>query len=309
MLAPAGAILLWMRYGGSVYLPELAALVGGHILNAGLTIAFGAAAAAVTEHPSTGAIVTLSATAGTWIVSFFAAVQGGLWERVAAFTPSAIVADFQHGLIRLDSTLIAITLILTGLAAAAIWQQTGLHLSRRLARSAALAGLCAAVIAGCLFARMTWDVSENRMNSFPKADELALRTLHDPLRIVVHLAPEDPRRADLEHRALAKLRRVAANLDIQYLSSTSTGLYEQTAAGYGEITYSMNGRSTTSRATTVEAVLEAVYSVAAVQPPKESDEPVYRGHALNVAPTGAAAIFYGLWPTLTVLSALLTRRR
>ena len=40
--------------------PELATVALGHVLNAGLTIALAAAAAAVTDHPSTAAILTLS---------------------------------------------------------------------------------------------------------------------------------------------------------------------------------------------------------------------------------------------------------
>src|SRR5215467_6051005 len=50
-LAPAAAVALWKIYGGSIYAPELAAVVFGHLLNAGLMIALGAAAASITEHP------------------------------------------------------------------------------------------------------------------------------------------------------------------------------------------------------------------------------------------------------------------
>ena len=61
----------------------------------------------MTEHPSTAAILTLSVTVGTWIINFVAAVHGGVWERAAGYTPTAMVAEFQHGLIRLDVVLIA----------------------------------------------------------------------------------------------------------------------------------------------------------------------------------------------------------
>ena len=61
--------------------PELVTVALGHVLNAGLTIALASAAAALTEHPSTAAILTLSVTVGTWILNFVAAVQGGIWER------------------------------------------------------------------------------------------------------------------------------------------------------------------------------------------------------------------------------------
>jgi hypothetical protein len=118
MLAPLSAILLWKSYGGSIYSPELFTLVGGHLLNAGLTIGLAAAMASVSEHPSTAAILTLSITVGTWIVSFFGAIQGGWWERAAGYTPAAMVAEFQHGLLRLDTVLIALILILSGCGSA-----------------------------------------------------------------------------------------------------------------------------------------------------------------------------------------------
>ncbi len=93
-IAPLVAILLWKAYGGSVYPPELLTVGFGHLLNAGLTIAIAASAASIAEHPSTAAIVTLSITVGTWIINFVAAVQGGFWERLAMYTPTAMVADF-----------------------------------------------------------------------------------------------------------------------------------------------------------------------------------------------------------------------
>ena len=46
----------WTGYGGSLYAPEVGSLVVGHLLNAGLVIALAAAAAALSEHPSTAAI-------------------------------------------------------------------------------------------------------------------------------------------------------------------------------------------------------------------------------------------------------------
>src|SRR4051794_14315481 len=88
LLAPAAAIVLWKSYGGSTYAPELVTIVAGHLLNAGLTVALAAAAAEVTEHPSTAAIVTLTVTVGTWVINFIAAVHGGIWERAAGYTPT-----------------------------------------------------------------------------------------------------------------------------------------------------------------------------------------------------------------------------
>jgi ABC-2 type transport system permease protein len=308
-LAPLAAALLWKSYGGSVYSPELASVVFGHVLNAGLTIALASAAAAVTEHPSTAAILTLSVTVGTWILNFIAAVQGGFWERLAGYTPPAMVAQFQHGLVRLDVVLITLTLVTAGLAFAALWLRLGVPIRRRVHESLALAAVVLLVVLSAGATSPSWDLSENRMNSFPEVDEQTLAKIHAPLEIEVHLAPEDPRRADLDRKAIAKLRRVMPALRVQYISSTSIGLFEQTAPHYGEIWYDLGGKRQMSRATTAESALETIYDLAGVKPPAEKDDEVFRGHPLAVAPKGAAAVFYGIWPAATVIGAFFLRRR
>jgi hypothetical protein len=309
MLPPLSALLLWKIYGGTLYAPELATLIAGHILNAGLTIALAAAMSSFTEHPSTAAILTLSVTVGTWILDIFGAVQGGLWERAAGYIPAALVSQFEHGLLRLDTTLIAVVLIAAGLALAAIWMSLGTAVKRRAYQSAVLGLMAAGAILACTFATPSWDNSESRSNSFPEADERALRRIHAPLRIDVHLAPEDGRRVDLERHALAKLRRVMPKVQVRYLSSTSIGLFEQTSAGYGEIWYDLGGRRTMSRVTTAEGVLESIYSLANVTPPVETDDEVFRGHPLAAQSNGAGILFYGAWPAVFLAGGILVRRR
>jgi ABC-2 type transport system permease protein len=292
------AIALWRSYGGSIYVPELATVAAGHLMNAGLTIGLAAATASMTEHPSTAAILTLSVTVGTWILNFVAAVQGGIWERLARYTPTAMVAEFQHGLIRLDVAIAAVTLAVAGLALAAVWMRLGVPERRRVSESLGVAAVAAAVIAAGALTTTSWDTSESRRNSFSRGDEAALAAIPGPLSIEVHLAPEDPRRVDLEHRALSKLRRIRPDTQVRYVSATSIGLFEQTSAGYGEIWYDVQGRKAVSRSITAEALLENIYSLAGVTPPGEENDAIFRGHPLMARPRGAALVFYMLWPAL-----------
>ena len=306
--APLVAIVLWRTYGGAVYPPELAAILLGHILNAGLTVALAAATASVSEHPSTAAILTLTVTVGTWVLAFVAAVQGGVWDRAAGYTPTAMVAEFQHGLVPLDAVLVSLTLIAAGLLIAAIWMRLGVSVRRRASESVLVAAVSTALVVLWTLVTPSWDLSENRMNSFPEGDEQTLRHIAGPLRIEAHFAPEDPRRADLEHRALSKLRRVMPGVQVQYVSATSIGLFEQTAPHYGEIWYDLHGKRTMSRTTTAEGVLETIYELAGVAAPVETDEP-FRGHPLATPPKGAAPVFYLVWPALVLAAALIVRRR
>jgi len=307
-LAPAAAIALWLSYGGSLHVPELATVVLGHVLNAGLTIALAFTAASITTHPSTAAIVTLGVTVGSWILSFIAAVHGGRWAIAAGYTPTAMVAEFQHGLVRLDVLLIAFTFILTGLGLAAVWLRIGVAARRRTGESMALLVLMAVAMYLSTFVSPSWDLSESRMNSFAPADERALRQIRAPLQIEAHLAPEDPRRADLEQRVLSKLRRIMPKLKVVYVSNTSIGIFEQTSAHYGEIRYELGGRRSVSRVTTLEGVLESIYSLAGIVP-SDGSESEFRGHPLPVPPRGAALVFYLLWPALALAAAFFSHRR
>lgn len=307
-LAPLLAVVLWLGYGGHVAWTELGAVLLGHLLNAGLTVALAAAAAALTEHPSTAAILTLSVTVGTWILSFIAAVQGGLWERIAGYTPTAMVGEFQHGLIRLSVVLVGVVLVALGLSLAAIWLRIGVPVARRVAHSVAAAAVAAAALVASSTASASWDVSEQRYNSFSRNEEAALQRIAEPLHITAHLAAEDPRRVDLEKRVLSKLRRVLPDLDVRYVAATSIGLFEQTNEHYGEIHYQLGARSAVGRSTTVDGVLDTIYDLAGVTPSGGDDE-VYRGYPLAVAPRGAAAVFYGAWPALIGLCAWITQRR
>ena len=212
------AIALWKSYGGAVYWPELGTVFVGHFLNAGLTIALAAATASVAEHPATAAILTLSVTVGTWIVNFVAAVHGGFWEVLARFTPTAMVAEFQRGLVRLDVVLVALVLVAAGLGLAAIWMRLGVAERRRVYESLALgAGR------GCRDRRQRRGARQLGYVGEPR--ELVLASRRTGARAHPRSAARSTctsRRkiraaSDLERRALSKLRRVMPGVDVRYV--------------------------------------------------------------------------------------------
>lgn len=308
---PLIAVTLWWTYGGSVYVPEVATAAAGHLLNAALAIAVATAFGTIAEHPSTAAIATLTVTVGGWILNFAAAVNGGIWERLAAYTPTAMVGEFQHGLVRLEIVLAALVLSCTGLGIASIWTRLGSPVRKRAVASVTLLSTAGMLLAICPLARWSWDTSEARLNSFSVVDERRLAAIDQPLQMEVHLAPEDPRRSDLERNAVSKLRRVMRHFEITYVSSTTTGLFEQTRSGYGEIHFRLGDRTSVSRGTTAEGVLDEIYALAELDPDDDAaeEEPVFRGHPLAVTPRGAAAIFYVGWPAAIAGMVLMARGR
>jgi ABC-2 family transporter len=300
--------ILWASYGGSLYAPEIGSLALGHLLNAGIVIALAAAAASLAEHPSTAAILVLAFTVGTWVLSFVAAFQGGPWEQIASYTPSEMLQAFRRGLVRLDLVLAAFALIAASLVLAAIWMRLGVSVRQRASESVAILGVAAVLAFALSFVRPSWDVSENERNSFGESEAAILSKITAPLRVEAHLAPEDPRRFDLEKQTLSKLRRTMPNVTVDYVSSSSTGLFEQASEHYGEIWYDLGGKRVVGRATTTDGVLDAIYELAGIAAPQEG-EAGHRGHPLAAQPTGAVPLFYVVWPLAVIGLGLFFHRR
>jgi hypothetical protein len=166
-------------------------------------------------------------------------------------------------------------------------------------------------IATALAARLshaTHDVSEDRRSSFAAADEAMLHRIDAPLRVVAALAPEDPRRADLQRNILDKLARVLPRVDVTYTRNSGTGIFAAPAAGYGEIQYELGGRTGMSRSTTEPIVLELIYYLAGLPVPPVT-ESSYPGYPLVAAPRGTGLMFFAGWPLLLGVALMLSRRR
>jgi len=216
---------------------------------------------------------------------------------------------FLRGLVRLDVLLAGLVVIASALVIAAVWMRLGMPLRRKLIESVAI--VCVAAVLGFAvsFADPSWDVSENERNSFDETEEALLESITAPLKITVHLAPEDPRRFDLERQVFAKLRRTMSKVSIEYVSGSATGLFEQAKEHYGELWYNLGGKRTVGRSTTRDGVLDAIYELAGLQAPLEG-EAGHRGHPLAAEPVGAVPLFYVVWPLAVVgLGLFLQRRR
>ena len=293
------ALLLWKSYGGHLYAPETMNLLLGHLLRVILSAGVAVAAAAVCNGAATAAIVTLGFTVGTWVLEFVALGRGGFVQQLASYTPTAALRVFEQGQLRVSTVLVLLAVGVGGFALAAIWLPTGRGWRFRVLGSVdVLAAIVFVALLGSLV-RTTWDMSENRRNSFSISDEAALRQIREPLHITVYLAPEDPRLTDLERGIIGKLRVILPKVDVGYSAQSRSGLFESGEDHYGEVWYEFGGRSVMSRSTTEAIVLEELYQLAGIQPPVASDEPGYPGYPLAARPRNASLVFYGLWPVIT----------
>lgn len=303
------AVAMWRSYGGHLHWPEMLNLLLGHwlrmLLSAGVTMA----AAALAESAASAAIVTLTFTLGTWALDFLGTGRGGWLAEVSAFTPTAALRWFEQGLLRLSTIAVMLAIALAGFALTTAWLNVGEKFSKRLYRTLAMVvGIAILLWLGSL-ARASWDTSENRRNSFPRADEVALRQIREPLHITINLAPEDPRLMDYDRSILNKLKRLLPNINAEYVAQSQTGLFENASERYGEIWYEMGGRKMMSRSTTPPIVLEELYQLAGINPPGKQAEPEFPGYPLAAHPKFAKLIFYALWPLAAGLAWLICSRR
>ncbi len=294
-MAGALALVLWEGIGGHAYAPELANLLLGHFLRFLLATGVALAAAAVCGGAASAAILTLAFTLGTWALDFLAAGRGGLLEGLARFTPTAGLRVFEHGELRLSVAAVFLVTSAGALSLAGVWLASFRPVRVRAARAALVLAAAGFAAWGASTLRASWDLSEDRRNSFSRADEAALKRIQEPVSVSVNLAPEDPRLFDLERGVLGRLRRVLPGFSVRYAARTQAGLFEP-GAHYGEIWWQVGSRRAMLRSTTEAIVLEKLYGLAGVAPPATASEPAYPGYPLAAVPRGAPWLFFGAWP-------------
>jgi ABC-type transport system involved in multi-copper enzyme maturation permease subunit len=311
-LIPAvSALVLWRMLGGHLHVIETANLLLGHLLYGLLIGAVALFAAAITESAATAAIVTLAVTIGSWILDFSLAGQPGLAEWVSRLSLTQTLRPFEQGLFPLGLALGSLTTIVGLGALAALWLHPGVPIRAKLIRSllcvAVMGAVLGAVVLLAAQARTTIDVTEDRRNSFPAADQRALATLREPLVITVHLASEDPRYVDLRRNVLSKLERVLPNVTIRLVASQSF-IGRSGDDSYGEVEYDYAGRIDKSRSTSHREILPLLYGLAQVPVPTPVAGDDYPGYPLVANAALVLPWFFGVLPLLIVLAWWWNRR-
>ncbi|HVI77410.1 MAG TPA: ABC transporter permease subunit, partial [Candidatus Acidoferrum sp.] len=214
--APAfSALAIWKISGGHLFALETWNLLFGHLLYGLLVGAIALFSASVSESAATAAIVTLAFTIGSWVLDFTITGHPGFLEWIAQLSLTQVLRTFEQGLLSFGLVL-AISVVLCGFAAlATIWLPPGVPNRTKVIRSAVCIGATVIVLGLVSQIRVSIDVTEDRRNSFPIADQLALAKLAGRLIVTVHLAPEDPRYADLQRNVLAKLERVLPRMSVR----------------------------------------------------------------------------------------------
>lgn len=306
LLPFAIAMALWATCGGHISGSEVVNVLTGYTLRFLLTAGLAMIAAALLPGAANAAVAVLAFTIGTWALDFVATGRGGLLQRLAAYTPGAALRSFERGLFRVDIALVLLVLALTAFALTAIWIDLGATLRGRVLRSAVVLAIAFAACLAAANVGASFDLSENRRNSFAPAEVDALAQIHEPLNMTVWLSSEDPRLTDLENNVLVRLRR-AMRVHVDYPLEGRTALFENDER-YGTIEYALGKRRSVNRSTTEAIVLETIFGLAGAPAPAP-EESSYPGYPLRAQARGAGWIFYVVWPLATLLLAGLRSRR
>jgi len=292
------ALVWWQLLGGHLDMRETATLMLGHLLYALLIGAISFLAAALTEGGATAAILALAVTIGSWVLDFAALDRGGVSSLLTGLSLTALLRPFEQGLLSVP-TVLGMLVATTGfLALAAIWLPPGPTLGRKLMGSAVIVVAAGILIGGAAQTKTVLDVTLDRRNSFPPADEKLLGQLQERLLVTVHMASSDPRLVDLDRKVLARVKRAMSWVTIRIAEPGQTNPFGTAGdEAYGEIVLTYHGKSATTRSTGAGEIVPILYELAGAGLPAPdglgSDEP---GYPLVADASNAAVWFYGVQP-------------
>ena len=274
------ALAIWRMLDGHLSAPETLNLLFGHLLYGLLVGAIALFAASVSESAATAAIVTLAFTIGSWVLDFTVAGHPGLLEWIARLSLTQVLRTFEQGLLS-AGLVVGIGTAVCGFAAlATVWMPPGVDVRTKLFRSLVCVLAAAIVLGLATQIRFSVDVTEDQRNSFPVTDQRLLAKLAEPLVVTVHLAPEDPRYADLQRNVLAKLDRAMPNVSVRLAGGRQTPATNSGDDSYGEVEYAYANRSDISRSTSPREILPLLYGLAGVSPPAPASGGDYPGYPL-----------------------------
>jgi ABC-2 type transport system permease protein len=308
LIPAASALAIWGALGGHLQVAETANLIGGHLLYGLLVGAIALFSASISESAATAAIIALAFTIGSWVLDFALAGQPGVLGWISRLSLTQTLHSFEQGLLSMSLLLGMVAAIGGFTALAAVWLHPGVPPRSRLVRSAACIAIAAGVFAAATQIGLSVDVSQDRRNSFPPADQRALAALGEPLIITVHLATEDPRYLDLRRAVLSKLERVVPRLTIRLATSGQSVVGSTSEEDYGVIEYAYAGHSDKSRSTSPREIIPLIYALAGQPAPTPVASEEYAGYPLVASASPALAWFFGGLPLLIALAWWWSRR-
>jgi ABC-2 type transport system permease protein len=289
-------IALWQMNGGHIVLPHLLVIIAGYALYTLLVIGIAFAASLVTDSPTSAAILTLAATLGMWVLDFSSGDSTAL-SKLAAYSPTEMVRQFESGIFSMPNVLRLATLAWSLLGIAWCYLHPGTDKRSRILSSAAVVALGLIAFTAAGFCTMYFDASEDKHNSFNPAYERALKKLDQTLTMTVNLSPDDSRLQEMRHNVLAKLQRTVPKLQINYPEVKEQALFTSPESDdYGLITYEYAGKKDHGRSNSPTEILPIIFKLSGGQNVPPDPVAPYPGYPLVLERTNGELLFYCFLP-------------
>ncbi len=307
LLPAISTIVIWHQLGGTIYLPQLLTLLLGHALYTLAIACIALFASVVSSTPATAAMICLAATLGSWVLDF-AAASGGWMSILSQLSLTTWLRPFEAGLLSSQAAGSFLALSALLFLAASILHHPGRRFADKLKTLAVAIASIALLIWLVSLQTFYFDATASHRHSLNPADEQALKTMHDPLTITIHLAPDDGRLYDFAHGVLAKLRRAMPRLNVAFVATQSTGLFGAPEdEHYGLIEFDYQGHHDETYSTSEQEILPLIHGLAGNKP-----SPIavadYAGDPLVADASGSWWWFYLALPMLFLLMAWRARQ-
>lgn len=293
------ALAVWHQMGGYLHMPEVGILFLGHFLFALLIISISFFAVSITDSPQTAAIVTLAFTITSWVLEFAGQNQSTL-ASVSWLSMTAHLRLFESALFSLQTTLGFLIAAMFFFGLSAVYIKSSYSNEEKFKKTLLI--IIGTALAGLLASQTFYfkDFSENRANSFNPNNEAELRKVTKPLKINIHLNPDDSLAVDFERNFLSKLRRVVKDVSITYTVPKEKAENEPGDPSFGLITYDYNDVRFSSHDVGAIRALEVLHMMTGTNLTGEVASP-YPGHPINIDASNYRILFYMIMPGLVLL--------
>jgi ABC-2 type transport system permease protein len=168
------ALGIWILLGGHLAPLETLNLVFGHVLYGLLVGSIALFATASSDNAATAAIIALGATIGSLVLDFTLAGGSGWSAWIAELSLTQTLRTFEQGLLSVG-LLLGISAVICGLAAlSTVWLPPGTSTRGKFARSVLCVLVTIAALGIATQIGRSFDLSEDRRNSFPSPDQQLL---------------------------------------------------------------------------------------------------------------------------------------
>ena len=207
-----GSLFLWDFYGGHISIAEISLLFSGYFLYGMFALGVSFFSASIFRDNAQASVFSLGIIMFSWFLDF------GKEMKIIPFMKDFVsityhLKNFENGILCMQSVIYILSLTLFFLYLAYVF----FNFTLRHRLQYIMAGMLIFILINYVGTGLqSYDLSENKKNSFSKEKNELIRKLSD-LKIKIYLEPTDSRAKDYQNGFLKKLRLIKKDVKIEYM--------------------------------------------------------------------------------------------